>query len=127
MSTSDFFDPETLYRQGLQHFNRANWQGAIAAFTEIQANGAPYPGVEDLLADARLKAQMASAEAPMPLAPPRGPLLRRTLLATMVLLMAIGGYQLLSLLPSTPVPTAAVARAVPTAAPAAPEPAIPMT
>lgn len=124
MSISDFFDPDTLYRQGLQSFNRGEWQTAITAFTSLQAHGARYPGVEELLADARLKARMASAEPPVPVARPRGPLLRRGLMAAVVVLLCVVGFQLTAMARSAPAPVAAVALALPTAVPptATPEP-----
>ena len=124
MSLNDYLIPDGLFRQGLQHFNRGEWEGAIDAFAGLQASGNQYPGVAELLADARIKQQIESAEPPLFMAPPRSPKLLRALLTVAVCLVLVAGFQIYLLLPSTPPPTAAVAAALPMAAePAAtPEP-----
>src|SRR5689334_1947034 len=107
MSINDYLSPDGLYRQGLQHFNRGEWQAAIDAFGQLQAGGHAYPGVDELLADARLKARIESAEPPLFKAPPRTPRLVRALLLLIVVLLGVGGVEVYMLLPSAPAPTAA--------------------
>lgn len=83
-------NPEELYRQGLQQYNRADWQGAIISFTTLQNISDQYPEVEDLLADARLKFQFSDADLPPALPPPRRSLML-PLLAVIVALLIVGG------------------------------------
>lgn len=83
-------NPEELYRQGLQQYNRADWQGAIISFTSLQNISDQYPEVEDLLADARLKFQFSDAELPPALPPPRRSRVL-PLLALIAALLIIGG------------------------------------
>ena len=64
MSTISQLTPDELYQRGLQHFHRAEWHDAITAFTELQASGEAFPGVEDLIADARVKLIFESVTPP---------------------------------------------------------------
>ncbi|HEX6288176.1 MAG TPA: vWA domain-containing protein [Herpetosiphonaceae bacterium] len=125
MPSYDHLSPEQLYRQGLQQYNRADWQGAIASFTELQAASDQYPDVEDLLANARLKLQFSGSELPPALPPPRA-VVRPILVIAALLLVTVGaayGFYLWSTprmvaeaLPPTPAP-APTATTIPTAVP----------
>lgn len=75
--------PEQLYRQGLQQYNRADWQGAIISFTSLQNISDQYPEVEELLADARLKFQFSDVELPPAQLPPR-----RSLVLPLIVIIA---------------------------------------
>lgn len=120
--------PEELYRQGLQQYNRADWQGAIISFTALQNISDQYPEVEDLLDDARLKFQFSDAELPPALPPPRRSLVL-PLLLTISALLIIGGsvyafyaWSTQPIVAAAPTPTltpAPTATAQPTAEPTA--------
>ena len=84
---SEHISPDGLYRQGLSHFNRGAWQEAIDAFSRLQTSGHDYPGVAELIADARFKQQIESAEAPSFMAPPRVRKLPRVLVLALLCLL----------------------------------------
>ena len=115
--------PEELYQQGLQHFNRADWRGAIAAFTQLQSISDQYPDVDDLLADARLKLHFEGTAEPVAMAPPKRRIWVPLLLGLLVLLtVGAGGYYYYYLMPPpvvaiapTPVPPSPTATITPTA------------
>ena len=67
----DHREPEELYRQALDSFDRGAWQEAVDALTALQATGHLQPEAEDLLADARLKLQWVEVERPIAKPPPR--------------------------------------------------------
>ncbi len=117
MPINDYLSPDGLYRQGLQHFNRGEWQDAIDAFGQVETAGAAYPDVAELVADARLKLRLESAEPPAPMAPPRGPLLMRVMLTALLCLLLVAGFEVLTLVKSAQPAVAAVARALPTPVP----------
>lgn len=82
MRPSGHLSPDELYQQGLQHFNKGEWHAASVAFAELVAVSDLYPGVEELLADARLKAQFEGSDQPVAKAPPQ----RRLLMPLLILL-----------------------------------------
>src|SRR5919202_6232687 len=98
---------DELYQQGLQHYNRGEWQAAVAALTEVQAAGLQDPHVERLLADARFKQQLDGVEPPVPLAPPT-PRIMRILVAAALILLVIAAIEVAMLVMPRPPPTAAV-------------------
>lgn len=134
--------PDELYRQGIQQFNRTEWERAIATFTELQSVSDQYDDVDSLLADARLKLNFEGDSQPVALAPPRRPVFMPILAAIALLLVAAGAYgfyylnvnastpQVVEAAPPTrsPVPPTATPRPteVPTAAPTA-VPVLPAT
>src|SRR5919202_4176483 len=102
---------DELYQQGLQHYNRGEWQAAVAALTEVQAAGLQDPHVERLLADARFKQQLDGVEPPVPLAPPT-PRIMRILVAAALILLVIAAVEIAMLVMHKPSPTAAVVHAM---------------
>ena len=123
MHTSSNASPDVLYRQGLYHFNRGEWQAAIAAFTELQAASDEYPDADVLLGDARLKLQFEGAAQPMAMAPPRRSLMLPALMVVALCLLSAAGYfgvQLLGRPAPAPVMAMVAATPVPPTAPARP-------
>ncbi|HSH81924.1 MAG TPA: VWA domain-containing protein, partial [Herpetosiphonaceae bacterium] len=114
MSTGYHPSPDELYSQGLQHFNRGEWEAAISSFTELQELSDRYPGVNDLLADAQLKLRLADTEMPAAKPPPRRPIWVPLLAILALCLVAGGGYTVYSQI-NTPVPTPADVAIVTTA------------
>ncbi len=86
------FSADELYRLGLQQFNRADWRGAIATFTQLQEISDQYPDVDALLADAQLKLQFEGASQPAAMAPPKRPVLLPLMAALALVLLAVSGY-----------------------------------
>lgn len=127
MSLHNHLSPEELYRQGLQHFNRAEWERAIAIFTELESIDNQYKDVDDLLADARLKLHFEGSGQPIALAPPQRPAFLPLLAALALLFVAASAYGLYYLNASTPnvveaappFPTSAPPTARPTQVPTA--------
>ncbi len=110
--------PEQLYRQGLQQYQRADWQTAIISFSDLQAISDQYPDVEDLLANARLKLQFSGADLPLALPPPRRSLVLPIILAVALLAFAGTAYGFYSLntppvVAAAPTPTTPPATATP--------------
>jgi hypothetical protein len=92
MRPSGHLSPDELYQLGLQHFNKGEWQAASEAFAELVAVSDLYPGVEELLADARLKAQFEGSEQPTAKAPPQRRFLAPFLILLGVLLLGLIGF-----------------------------------
>ena len=120
--------PEDLYKQGLQQFNRADWRGAIASFTQLQEISDDYPDVDSLLADAQLKLQFEGSAQPGAMPPPRRPVLLPFMAAFALLVLAASAYGFYYLNASTPAPVVAVATGTPVPPPTAtPRPVVPTT
>lgn len=109
--------PEELYTQGLQQFNRADWRGAIASFTQLQAISDQYPDVDALLADAQLKLQFEGAAQPGALPPPRRSLLVPLLAVFALLSVAGGAFGFYYVYASPPPPVVALATSTATPPP----------
>jgi hypothetical protein len=92
MRPSGHLSPDELYQQGLQHFNKGEWHAASVAFAELVAVSDLYPGVEELLADARLKAQFEVSDLPVAKAPPQRRFMLPLLILLGVLLVGFVGY-----------------------------------
>ncbi|MDP9416232.1 MAG: hypothetical protein M3Q08_19495, partial [Pseudomonadota bacterium] len=118
MHMYDDLGPDELYRKGLKHFNRREWQLAIAALSHLPPDHEYCPEAEELLARAWLKLQLAADEPPIALAPPRPRIMLHALLVLMLCVAGASGFMLYGRLPETPPVEAAVAKAVlPTATP----------
>lgn len=92
MRPSGHLSPDELYQQGLQHFNKGEWHAASVAFAELVAVSDLYPGVEELLADARLKAQFEGSDQPVAKAPPQRRFLMPLLIALGIVVLGLVGY-----------------------------------
>ncbi len=118
MHMYDDLGPDELYRKGLKHFNRREWQLAIATLSHLPSDDEHYPEAEELLARARLKLQLAADEPPIALAPPRPRIMLHALLVIMLCVAGASGFMLYGRFLPTPPVEAAVAKAViPTATP----------
>ncbi|WP_026370955.1 vWA domain-containing protein [Kallotenue papyrolyticum] len=121
------WNPEDVYRQGLEQFSRGEWRAAIETLSQLRDLSDQYPDVDELIADARLKLQFERAVVvPPALPPPRRSLIVPLLGVLALLLLAAGAYGAYALAWSPrQEPVVVAATAAPTPTPVLPTPVPP--
>jgi hypothetical protein len=114
-------ESDALYARALAYFGTAQWQEAIDTFSKLKAISSAYPEADHLLADALLKVELERTQRLSgSFAAPRrigGPIVTVLLVLTGLIILGIGGWNMLNQPRQSAATPIAVSGALPTPAP----------